>query len=416
MMGHVDADCFYVSAERVRLPHLAGMPVAVLGNHGACIIAKSYEMKAAGVATGVPIWDATAICPQAVYVKRDFSWYEVLSRKLLALIQEMSPRVEFYSIDEMFFEAVDPSLAAARQLQQRILDRLRIPVSVGIAPTKTLAKLASDSSKPFGCRVVLNESDRREILHDRPVTDVTGIARRSALRLAEQGIATCAQLADADRAFIRWLLTKRGEDLWWELNGTAVMPILTARPEHKFVSRGGSIGRASRDGSRIHAFVVRNVERLVEALHYYQIVCDQLTLALLFTDAPERSPRASLLGSTSDFEQLCAAALELLPQAWQPPTAAVHYMHVIAGGLRPSRLRQRSLLEQLDCRRADGSQSSGPEDRSARQTALAEVKRQVNDRVGRFALRSGSTLPLGDVYGDAANAYDICDIYGKSCF
>jgi DNA polymerase V len=125
-----------------------------------------------------------------------------------------------------------------------------------------------------------------------------------------------------------------------------------------------------------------------------------LTLSLLFTDAPERSLRASLLGSTSDFEQLCEAALELLPQAWQPPTAAVHYMHVIAGGLRPSGQRQRSLLEQLDGRRA----------------VLAEVKRQVNDRLGRFALRSGSTLPLGDVYGDAANAYDICDIYGKMCF
>lgn len=400
MIGHVDADCFYVSAERVRLPHLARMPVAVLGNHGACIIAKSYEMKAAGVSTGVPIWDALEICPQAIYVKRDFTWYEVLSRKMLALIQELSPRVEFYSIDEMFFQAIEPSQAAAYRLQERVLEQIKIPVSVGIAPTKTLAKLASDSSKPFGCRTVLDETDRREILNDRPVTDITGIARRSAARLAQHGIETCAHLADADRAFVRWLLTKRGEDLWWELNGTPVMPVLTARPEHKFVSRGGSIGRASREWSRVHAFVVRNVERLVEALHYYRIVCDQLTLSLLFTDAPERVLRSSLLGSTSDFEQLCEAALELLPDAWQPRSAAVHYMHVIAGGLRPSSHRQRSLLEQLDQRRA----------------RLAEVKRKINDRIGRFALRSGSTLPLKDVYGDAANAYDICDIYGKMCF
>jgi DNA polymerase V len=84
-IGHVDADCFYVSAERVRFPHLAGVPVGVLGNHGACVIAKSYEMKAAGVKTGDPIWEALPRCPNGVYIKRDFKWYEVLSRRMLAI-------------------------------------------------------------------------------------------------------------------------------------------------------------------------------------------------------------------------------------------------------------------------------------------------------------------------------------------
>jgi DNA polymerase V len=70
LIGHLDADCFYVSAERVRHPHLRGLPVGVLGNHGACIIAKSYEMKAAGVTTGMPIWEALPICGDGVYVKR----------------------------------------------------------------------------------------------------------------------------------------------------------------------------------------------------------------------------------------------------------------------------------------------------------------------------------------------------------
>src|SRR5471032_2750320 len=96
---HLDTDCFYVSAERVRHPHLRNQPVGVLGNHGACIIAKSYEMKAAGVTTGMPIWEALPICPNGVYVKRDFQWYEALSRRMLAIVQENSPRVEFYSID-----------------------------------------------------------------------------------------------------------------------------------------------------------------------------------------------------------------------------------------------------------------------------------------------------------------------------
>src|SRR5947209_14027539 len=82
-VGHLDADCFYVSAERVRDPFLLGKPVGVLGNQGACVIAKSYEMKKAGVRTGEPIWEAAKKCPLGIYIKRDFRWYEVLSRRLL---------------------------------------------------------------------------------------------------------------------------------------------------------------------------------------------------------------------------------------------------------------------------------------------------------------------------------------------
>jgi nucleotidyltransferase/DNA polymerase involved in DNA repair len=97
--GHLDADCFYVSAERVRDFFLLGKPVGVLGNQGACVIAKSYEMKAAGIKTGMPVWEALRLCPKGVYLKRDFRWYEVLSRRMLQVVQTRSHAVEYYSID-----------------------------------------------------------------------------------------------------------------------------------------------------------------------------------------------------------------------------------------------------------------------------------------------------------------------------
>src|ERR1700677_2646631 len=104
-IGHIDADAFFVSAERVRDAFLLGKPVGVLGNQGACVIAKSYEMKSAGVATGMPIWDALVKCPEGIYLKRDFRWYEILSRLMLGIVREWSTRVEYYSIDEFFFSA-----------------------------------------------------------------------------------------------------------------------------------------------------------------------------------------------------------------------------------------------------------------------------------------------------------------------
>jgi DNA polymerase V len=395
MIGHVDADCFYVSAERVRFPHLCGLPVGVLGNQGACVIAKSYEAKAAGITTGMPIWDAVPRCPLMVFVKRDFAWYEVLSRKMLAIVQETSPQVEFYSIDEQFFQVDKVAIDDARHLQQKILSGVGIPVSIGIAPTKTLAKLISDSSKPFGCGIVRSMEDCQQLLAGRPVEDITGIAKRCARKLAAYSITTCDQFAAADRRLIRRLLTKTGESLWWELNGTPVLPIQTSRARNKFVARGGSIGAASRDRQRVEAFVVRNVERLVEALAYHKLCCDYLILSLQFTDAGERAKRCSLLGSRADFDALLEAAMYLLPFVWRPTTLFVHYMHVTAGGLRLVTNRQQSLFEQ---------------------PKLTDLKHAINSQVGRFAVRSGATASLNDIYADAANSYDICDIYGKSCF
>ncbi|MCE9546844.1 MAG: nucleotidyltransferase [Planctomycetia bacterium] len=397
-IGHVDADSFYVSAERVRLPHLHRMPVGVLGNHGACIIAKSYEMKAFGVTTGMPIWEALPICPDGIYIKRDFTWYETLSRKMLAVVKSISPLVEYYSVDEMFFSAEHPSHDLARKLQAKVLSAVGVPVSVGIARTKILAKLASDHHKPLGCFVIGDNETRLALLHDLPVTEITGIARRSAARLASHGITTCEQFVQADRRLIRRILTKRGEDLWWELNGDSVIPIAPTRPRNKFIARGGSLGRATNDPDRLRAFVVRNTERLVEALHFYQLGCDQLILDLSFKPSGGSVSKVNLLATAWRFEEICLAALRLLEQGWA--SQMVHYMHVIAGGLRDRRHAQRSLFSTAD----------------RREEVIDRLKHTVNESFGRFILRSAATLPLADVYGDPANAYDICDIYGKSCF
>jgi DNA polymerase V len=182
MVGHLDADCFYVSAERVRHPELVGKPVGVLGNNGAVVIAKSYEMKAQGVKTGTPIWEAKRLCPEGIYVKRDFYWYEVLSRKMLGIVGSFSRRAEYYSIDEFFFEA-EP-LKRGQHLQRTatairdyIQETAGLPVTIGIARTRTLAKLFSDTAKPFGAVAVLDRDHERALLSQLPVTEISGNRR-----------------------------------------------------------------------------------------------------------------------------------------------------------------------------------------------------------------------------------------------
>jgi DNA polymerase V len=280
-IAHLDADCFYVSAERVRHPDLAGKPVGVLGNNGACVIAKSYEMKARGVKTGTPIWDAKVLCPEGVYVKRDFYWYEVLSRKMLGIVGAFSPTVEYYSIDEFFFRAEPLShgqtlAQTATTIRDRIRETASLPVTIGIARTRTLAKLFSDTGKPFGALAVLSRDHERELLARLPITEISGIAGRRAARLLPYGIRTCLDFADADGKLIKKLLTKTGYELWLELNGKPVTPIRPERPPHKVLARGGSLMGNVEDPNLLWAWAVRHTERLVEELEYHKVRTDAL--------------------------------------------------------------------------------------------------------------------------------------------
>jgi nucleotidyltransferase/DNA polymerase involved in DNA repair len=402
--GHVDADSYYASAERVRNAFLRGKAVGVLGNQGAAVIARSYEMRAAGVTVGMPVWDAVRLCPQGVFIKRDFSWYEVLSRQMLDAVREFSPSVEYYSVDEFFFRAVPRrglSLQeTAEALRDHILRAVGVPVTVGIARTKTLAKLVSDTAKPFGALALLGGRDVEWSLLDRtPVTAVTGIADRRAARLEPHGITTCLDLVFADRLLIRELLTRVGEALWYELHGDPVLPLYTERPPHKVLSRGGSLGGATADAARVYAFLVRNLERLIEELEFHVVRAGALSVYVMHWDGTEGFGKRDLPSPTDRFDLLLEEARWCFERAWVPGLAASR-MHVNASQLRRPGFAQLGLFE--------------PPAEQAR--AVAQVKREVNARVGRFALRSGATLPLADVYRDEAQSYDICDVRGKICF
>jgi nucleotidyltransferase/DNA polymerase involved in DNA repair len=404
-VGHLDADCFYVSAERVRDEFLRAKAVGVLGNQGACVIAKSYEMKAAGVKTGIPIWEALGKCPDGIYVKRDFRWYEILSRLMLEVVREYAPRVEYYSIDEFFFLAVPPRgrtfQDVAVLIRDRVWERLGVPVTVGIARTRTLAKLISDVAKPFGALAVLDPAAEQGLLANRPVTEITGIAGRRAARLQPWGIRTCLDLACADRRLVRTLLTATGEALWWELNGEAVQPIHPRRPLHKVLSRGGSFGEPAIEPLVLYAWLVRNLERLIEELEFHAVRTGRLTVWVAYRNGAVGLGQASLPFPSERFDILLDTARPCLRRAWVPRTAATR-MHLFAEQLTPRTCAPPGLFDRADDR--------------ARALVLARLKREVNARIGRFALRSAATLPLSAIYRDPSNEYDICDVRGKICF
>src|SRR5262249_3184972 len=139
------------------------------------------------------------LCPHGIYIKRDFRWYEILSRLVLDTLRQVSPAVEYYSIDEMFFDAGAleqacrlPLLDAIRAVQLRLLETVGGPVSLRVSLSTNLATLASDSNKPFGSTVLTDHSEIRAFLNARPVDEVSGIGTRSKAKLAAHGIHGCA--------------------------------------------------------------------------------------------------------------------------------------------------------------------------------------------------------------------------------
>lgn len=401
LRAHLDADCFYVSAERVRHPELAGKAVGVLGNQGACVIAKSYEMKAAGVKTGEPVWEAKKKCPEGIYLKRDFRWYEVLSKQMLDVVRRFSGQVEYYSIDEFFADV--PSGHDPLQWALRVRDEVkrvcRVPATIGVSRSRTLAKLFSDTAKPFGARAIVGREAERDLLAKMPVTEVSGIAGRRAARLAVHGITTCLDFIQADRRLIRTVLTKTGEDLWFELNGYVAGEIKKDRPRHKFISRGGSIGGASADVNVVWAWAVRNVERMVEELRFYEVHASTLALQLGHHEKPGTGTTVSLSTPTDRFDLLLDAMRIAMRRAYVRGWP-VTYMHLIAGGLRWPGCYQRGLF--------DGD--------PIKIEALEDAKEKINERHGRFAVRSAATLFLPEMYADPSHGFDVCDIRGKMCF
>ena len=222
--------------------------------------------------------------------------------------------------------------------------------------------------------------------------------KRRAATLAMHGIVTCLDFASASPSLIRRLLTVVGEKLCYELRGEKTMPIQTQRPPHKMVSRGGSIGQASADPAVQWAWAIRNLERLVEALDYHGLMAGRLMLMLEYKDGTSTSAAVRFEAPTSRFDALLAGVQAL----WARTQAdgLLYRMHYVASELQYPGRRQLSLFDP----------PGRPDSR------IVGLMHQVNERHGRFAVRSGATLPLAEIYADDAHSYDVCDIHGKTCF
>lgn len=319
---HIDMNCFYASVEMTYRPELVGKPVAIAGNpeeRKGIIITSSYEARAKGVKTTMPIWEAKKLCPELIVLRPNFERYRKASKALFNICKTYSPITQPVSIDEGYLDMTKIDghpIATAKQLQKQIFKELGLPSSIGIGPNKFLAKMASDMKKPLGI-TVLRIRDLPQKLWNLPVDRMYGVGIKTANKLRKINIETIGDLANKDVYQLTQLLGVNGERLKNRANGLDHSPV---DPEaiHDFKSIGCSqtFPSDTTDQAEIYALLNDLASKVEARLHRRQAVGKSIQIMIRYDDHRTITRSKTLQQFINQKEDILFFAKELFNQHW----------------------------------------------------------------------------------------------------
>lgn len=321
---HIDMNCFYASVEMALNPSLKGKPLAIAGNpeeRKGIIVTSSYEARGKGVKTTMPIWQAKKLCPELILMRPNFDRYRAASREIFKMLAEITPYVQPVSIDEGYMDITDTiyakdPLVTANQLQQRILSELDIPCSIGIAPNKFLAKMASDMKKPLGI-TVLRKREVEKLLWHMSVEEMYGVGEKTAEKLNSIEIKTIGDLAQKDVYELKQLLGVNGERLQNRANGID-NSLVDPEAVHDFKSIGSSqtLPHDSTDVTELTQLIhelVDNVERRVKRK---EAAGKTVQITIRYHDRKTITRSKKLYNYIDNHSEILFVAKELFEQHW----------------------------------------------------------------------------------------------------
>jgi DNA polymerase-4 len=311
---HADLDAFYASVEQRDDPSLRGRPVIVgMG----VVLAASYEAKACGVRTAMGGVQAQRLCPQAVVVPPRMSAYSQASKAVFEVFRQTTPLVEGLSIDEAFLDVgglwriAGPPPEIAERLRAEVRERVGLPITVGVARTKFLAKVASGVAKPDGLLVVPPDRELA-FLHPLPVERLWGVGRVTAAKLHDRGIITVGQVADlGEDTLVSMLGRASGRHLHALAHNRDPRPVQVGRRRRSIGSQR-ALGRRRRSAEAIDAVVVGLVDRVTRRLRTAHRVCRTVMLRFRFDDFTRASRSHTLPEATAETETILVTARGLL--------------------------------------------------------------------------------------------------------
>ncbi len=386
---HVDMDAFYASVEQRDRPELRGKPVIVGGGGGRGVVAAaSYEVRIFGVHSAMPTCEALRRCPDAIVVAPRIGHYSDVSKQIFAVFHEFTPLVEGLSLDEAFLD-VTASVGAcgepesiAREIKRRIRERTGLSASVGVAPNKLVAKIASDLRKPDGL-VVATEDNLRELLDPLPLRKLSGLGPKTVPKVEALGIRTLGDLRRAHPSRLRPVFGRYTERLQQRAAGIDDRPVV-AGVDEKQISAEETFDVDIADHGRLHAEIHRLADKACSRLRANRLRAGCVTVKIRRGDFTTYTRQRAFEPRTHETRVIAHIANALL-DAWleQQPRAALRLLGVGVSDLAPD--LQADLF-------------AAPE--SARNRKLDAAVDRIRTRFGAVAVRPASSMPLPDLPED----------------
>ena len=391
LFGLIDCNSFYASCQKAFQPELKDRPVIVLSNNDGCVVARSQEAKDLGIPMGAPFFQIRADClrQRIVVFSSNYALYGDMSRRVMQTLAQRTPEIEIYSIDEAFLhfgKGCVPSLEEAQGLVDTVYQWTGIPTSIGIAPTRTLAKIANRTAKKRrekAC-VLLDESVRQSILKQFPLADVWGVGRRLYDRFYRSGIRTAWDLAQQNPAEIRRQFSVVQEAMVRELNGESCFGNQQSPPTNKTIQVSRTFGKRQSELPAVEAAIATFAARGAEKLRQQGTVARAIQVYIQtspFQPVPQYSATTVLPFDlpTDDTLTIAAVARQALEKIFQPG-----YSYMKAGILLLD-------LGPANIAKQQGNLFEDPENQ-VRRDSLMRTLDFLNEKIGKSAVMVGSQL------------------------
>ena len=383
---HIDLDSFFVSVEQVLNPELNGKPVVVGGkpDRRGVVATASYEARAFGLHSGMPLVTAARLCPEAIFIEGNFVRYREFSQKFMAILCDFSPFIEPMGIDEAYldvtgFESIHGSIRQmAVKMKQQIRNDLGLTASVGIASCKVVAKVASDFSKPDGL-IEVEQGKERDFLAPLPVEKLPGVGKQAEKIMKNLGVHTIGRLSQMPSHTLKFRLGSAGEMLHRFANGIDDSKVLPPG-EAKSISRETTFSKDTRDRSFLEATLWAQSEKVGADLRKKGKQAKCVTLKLRYADFSTITRSHTIRDCIDTDRAIFETGISLLKRALEVERQAVRLIGIgVSNLVEPS---QQTMLFTPSSHKAE---------------ALNRAIDRIRDRYGFGAIQTGRTILLKDI-------------------
>ena len=322
---HLDMNAFYCSVHEAVEPTIyQGKPTAVAGSvelRRGIIVTSSYTARGLGVRTGMQVREALKLCPELIVIQPDFDLYREFSNRFMTIAYSYTPMIEAVSIDECYMDITGSKLFGtpleiAAELQRRILDELKLPCSIGIAPNKLLAKMASDMKKPNGISV-LRLRDVPKLLWPLPCGELFGIGKSTAEKLAKLNINTLGQLAVADEIVLQGNFGIIGGWLKQAANGIDISPVNPVKEQSKSIGHTTTLPKDFTNIHDIHRVFLNLADQVCRRLRRQKLLAQTVQITMRDPSMKTITRSHTLQVPTEHVDQVLAEASQLFENHWK---------------------------------------------------------------------------------------------------